>query len=238
MIVRNQAITKVNGITVDKTLMQSVNCNVMNYREVDYIVVHYTGNSKDTALSNARYFVSKRTSSAHFFVDETSIYQSVEMKNKAWHCGTSTNVYYHPGCRNANSIGIEMCCSGSFTVSEKTKENTAQLIAELCKMLGIGSDKVKDKVVRHWDVTHKQCPMQMAGYYNDEWTKFQNRIRQILDGEDNEVVEESVVIVNDKEIKVERILKNGTNYVKIRDIANALGLQIGNKGSIPVLKTK
>lgn len=56
--------------------------------------------------------------------------------------------------------------------------------------------------------------------------------------EDDEMVEKSKVIVNGKEVAVERILKNGTNYVKIRDIANALGMEVSASGSIPVLKTK
>ena len=53
-----------------------------------------------------------------------------------------------------------------------------------------------------------------------------------------EVVETSKVIVNGKEVPVQRILKDGTNYVKIRDIANALNMEISSNGSIPVLKTK
>ena len=46
------------------------------------------------------------------------------------------------------------------------------------------------------------------------------------------------MIINGKEIEVERILKNGTNYVKIRDIAKALELDVSNKGNIPILSKK
>lgn len=55
---------------------------------------------------------------------------------------------------------------------------------------------------------------------------------------DDEMVEQSKIIVNGKEIAVKRILKDGTNYIKIRDIADALGYTIGNNGSIPVLVKK
>ena len=45
-------------------------------------------------------------------------------------------------------------------------------------------------------------------------------------------------IVDGKEVPVERILKNGTNYVKIRDVAAALGLEVGNQGNVAVLRRK
>lgn len=56
--------------------------------------------------------------------------------------------------------------------------------------------------------------------------------------EDDEMIEKSKVIVNGREVTVERILKNGTNYIKIRDIANALGMEVSAQGNIPVLKSK
>lgn len=55
---------------------------------------------------------------------------------------------------------------------------------------------------------------------------------------DDEMIEKSKMIINGKTVEVERILKNGTNYVKVRDVANALGLEISAQGNIPVLKTK
>ena len=56
--------------------------------------------------------------------------------------------------------------------------------------------------------------------------------------EEREMVEKSKIIVDGKEIAVERILKNGTNYVKVRDLAAALDLDVGNKGNIAVLTHK
>ena len=55
---------------------------------------------------------------------------------------------------------------------------------------------------------------------------------------EKEVVEKSKIIVDGKEVAVERILKDGTNYVKVRDIAAALDLEVGNKGNIAVLTHK
>ncbi len=148
-------------------------------RTVSYIVIHYTGNKQDTALANAKYFqTAGRGTSAHFFVDEGSIFQSVRLSDRAWHCGAKA--YFHPVCRNSNSVGVEMCCSGNFRVSEKTKENAAQMCAYLCKELNIPAADVDKYVLRHWDVTRKQCPAQMCGTDNAEWKAFKERVKTIL----------------------------------------------------------
>jgi len=52
---------------------------------------------------------------------------------------------------------------------------------------------------------------------------------------DDEMIENSKVIVNGKEIPVRRILKDGTNFIAIRDLANIFGAKVGAKGNIPVL---
>ncbi len=167
-------------------IVHSLPCNPGNYdsmssREVSYIVLHYTGNQADTARANAQYFHNNNGiwASAHFFVDESCLYQSVNLRDMAWHCGTD-GTYYHPSCRNWNSIGVEMCTSGEYRVSPKTKENAAQLCASLCILLGIGPESVDKYVLRHWDVTHKNCPAQMAGAQNEEWQAFKARVKTIL----------------------------------------------------------
>lgn len=175
-------ITSVNGIAINR----SKKCNSSNYTNIEsriiaYLVFHYTGNKdKDTASANANYFMNNANigSSAHYLVDNTSIWQSVNINDRAWHCGTS-GTYYHSACRNTNSIGIEMCCTaGNYRISDKTKENAAQLGAALCKYFGITD--VDKYVLRHYDVTHKSCPAQMAGDDNLEWIAFKNRIKEIL----------------------------------------------------------
>ena len=172
----------INGITVNS----SIKCHKVNYnncasRKVEYIVMHYTGNSKDNAKNNANYFATgSRKASAHFFVDDANIYQSVELRDVAWHCGTS-GTYYHKACRNSNAFGIEMCCTaGNYKISKKTLENSAYLCANLCKKLGISADQVDTYVVRHYDVTHKSCPAQMAGSSNAEWKAFKEDVKRIL----------------------------------------------------------
>lgn len=177
-------IASVNGISINRTKP----CNFTNFsnkdsRNVEYVVFHYTGNSKDSAWANVNYFMgANRDASAHYFVDDENIYQSVDVNDVAWHCGAYT--YYHASCRNSNSIGIEMCCTaGNYKVGPAALENAAQLGAALCKYLGITD--VDKYIVRHYDVSHKKCPAQMAGASNAEWDAFKARIKAIL----NPVVE-------------------------------------------------
>lgn len=56
--------------------------------------------------------------------------------------------------------------------------------------------------------------------------------------EEAEVITKGKVIVNGVEYEVERILNNGTNYIKIRDIARILGLEVGFTGNTPILNSK
>ena len=70
---------------------------------VRYLVIHYTANDGDTARGNAAYFARENGghTSAHYFVDEKEVWQSVKEGDTAHHCGAKS--YRHPHCRNHNS---------------------------------------------------------------------------------------------------------------------------------------
>ena len=121
---------------------------------ISYIVIHYTANSGDTAQNNLDYFARTKTgTSAHYFVDENEVCQSVKDMDVAWHCGRSDGQYKHPYCRNSNSIGIEMCNSLK-AVPEAVKQRTADFVRELMSRYGVPVQNV----LRHYDVTGKRCP--------------------------------------------------------------------------------
>ena len=184
-------IKQFNGIDID-TSIQSSSANYYTYssRVVKFIVIHYTGNAKDTAKANATYFHNgSRGASAHLFTDDDSCYQSVALNNAAWAVG-GTSVYKHADCRNKNSISIEMCCSGNSIVSEKTINNTAYLCAELCKYIGITADTVDIFVLRHYDVWDKQCPAQWATKNSASWTTFKEKVKAILRNEEGLTMEQ------------------------------------------------
>lgn len=184
-------IKQFNGIDID-TSIQSSSANYYTYssRVVKFIVIHYTGNKKDTAKNNATFFHNgARKSSANYFMDEAECYQSVALNNAAWAVG-GTSVYKHADCRNKNSISIEMCCSGNSIVSEKTINNTAYLCAELCKYIGITADTVDIFVLRHYDVWDKQCPAQWATENSAGWTTFKEKVKAILRNEEGLTMEQ------------------------------------------------
>ncbi len=141
--------------------------------QIRYLVIHYTGNCGDTAKGNCLYFQgANRHASAHYFVDENGVWQSVEDKNRAWHCGSETGKYFHPSCRNANSIGIEVCMlDKSGQVRQDSIRQAEQLARTLMQKYGIPPAQV----VRHYDVTHKICPAPMV---NDPalWNAFREAL--------------------------------------------------------------
>ena len=153
-----------------KKNITEVNRTVKPERDIKYIVVHYTGNKGDTAYNNTKYFKTvNRSASAHYFVDEREVWQCVEDKNIAWHCGTNRK-YYHADCRNVNSIGVEMC--NSVSKNEAVERNTAELVRYLVKKYKLNSDRI----LRHYDVTHKQCPLTMID--ESEWQKFKDSLKE------------------------------------------------------------
>lgn len=151
------------------------NRTVSNNRKIKYIVIHYVG-AVSSAKANSNYFKSTyRGASAHYFVDENSIYQVVEDKDIAWHVGAK--YYKHLNCRNSNSIGIEMCCyrksDGTLDVSEKIIARTVELTKELMKKYNIPVQNV----LRHYDVTGKNCPAPMVSN-SARWTNFISKLNK------------------------------------------------------------
>ncbi len=46
--------------------------------QIQYLVIHYTGNDGDKTAGNAAYFQSRTVGAgAHYFVDDTTVYRSV-----------------------------------------------------------------------------------------------------------------------------------------------------------------
>ena len=191
--------------------------HVSNYSKgrhtaIKYLVLHYTANNGDTALSNCKYFSgANRNASSHYLVDEKGVYRSVRDMNVAWHCG-STNGYKHKYCRNTNSIGIEMCSrkdkNGKFYIKEETIVNAIELTKQLMKKYNIPIENV----LRHYDVTGKICPRPFVENLED-WKQFKDRLEE-------EMVKNIQIKLNGKIKTVEAINKNGFNFVKLRDVAD------------------
>ena len=145
-----------------------------------FLVYHFTANDGDKAVNNGRYFGNNANlkASAQYFVDDDVIVQSVEDEYVAYAVGgkklSGNGGKYHGVCTNYNSINIELCDTnknGKLDLSNKTRENAIELGKTLVKKYGIP----KERVIRHYDVTGKNCP---AYFVKDEksWKEFVNEI--------------------------------------------------------------
>ena len=154
-----------------KEYLTKVNFTKGYNKKNKYLIIHYVG-AVSSALNNAKYFNSVyRDASANYFVDDNNIYRVVKDEDIAWHVGAKK---YYNSCRNYNSIGIEMCCfnnNGTLDITEKTIQNTAELTKELMKKYNIPLENV----VRHYDVTRKDCPAPFVKDVN-RGNNFKNRL--------------------------------------------------------------
>lgn len=145
---------------------------------IKFIVIHYVGSgdsSAGSALANCKYFAGgNRNASAHYFIDDSSIYEYANpSKHATWHCGDGKGKYKVDGIAitNANSIGIEVCINGNKPFTEEETKRLTWLVQKLMKEYKIPAQRV----VRHYDASRKQCPL----YYvknPSKWTELHKRI--------------------------------------------------------------
>ena len=151
---------------------------------IKYIVIHYTANDGDSDEGNGNYFANNKVyASAHYFVDGDSVTQSVPDDYIAYsvgdkkysNCNKTGGGKFYGQCTNANSISIELCdevrnCKYDFT--KATIENVVELTKSLMKKYGVDINRV----IRHFDVTGKNCPAPFVD--NAKWTEFKNIITE------------------------------------------------------------
>lgn len=159
-----------------------------NASQIRYLVYHYTGNDGDRAANNAKYFQNNIVkASAHYFVDDTTVWRSVPDLKVAWSVGGSkyANADKTGGgtmygvITNTNSLSIEMCDTirnGVYQASEATLANAAALGRALMEKYGIPIENV----YRHFDVTGKHCPSYLVSAR--KWAEFKKRLEvKIMD---------------------------------------------------------
>lgn len=215
---------------INKLLAHSSNFTVGRKQSIKYLVIHYTANNGDLAKGNCNYFkTGNRGASAHYFVDENEVWQSVEDKDTAWHCGTK-GTYYHKYCRNENAIAIELCSEkdnkGSYYFNEETIKNAIELTKYLMKKYNIPVENV----VRHYDVTRKNCP---APFVNNSvaWNNFKNKLKG-----DNYMKVKRIVEFNGVRKELNAINDNGKNYYSVTEIAELMGKKTEYDGTTKVTR--
>ncbi len=149
--------------------------------DIEYIVIHDTGNTSRGADADRHYSFfdgGNRNSSADIFVDDCKILKVNDYyTGYTWHCGDGKGRY---GITNANSVGVELCvnCDGDY---DRAMENMTEIVRQLMAELNIDADHV----VRHYDASRKNCPQSMNGGTWAKWYEWKERL-----GEDMEKITE------------------------------------------------
>lgn len=136
------------------------------------VVIHYVANKETTASQNRGYFEGlkdekKDSKSSHFIIGlDGEVLQIVPLDEIAY---ASNN-------RNSDTISIELCHpddTGAFT--EATYRSLVRLTAWLCQEFRLNQ---KD-VIRHHDVTGKNCPKYFVEH-EDAWNAFRRDVKLAL----------------------------------------------------------
>ena len=151
----DQQIIKVDGDSRRGVMLEGVR----------NIVIHYVGNPGTTAQQNRDYYASRSSDvSSHFVIGlKGEIIQCIPLHEKS----SASN---H---RNKDTISIEVCHpdeSGKFT--DAAYQSLVMLTAWLLDVCDLDSDDV----IRHYDITGKQCPLYFVTH-EDAWEQFKQEIK-------------------------------------------------------------
>ena len=150
---------------------------------LDYIVIHYLANPKTTAQENHDYFESLKdlqnvSMSANYIVG---------IEGEIIHCVPDDEVAYASNSANSYSISIENChLDKTGRLTEKTYQSLVNLTAYLSEYYGLG----RDQIIRHYDVTGKDCPKYFVDH-PDKWEAFLDDVMQVREDCRREAEEEA-----------------------------------------------
>lgn len=142
-------------------------------QQINGIVIHYTANPGSTAQQNHDYFEGLKDSqstkaSSHFIIG---------LDGEVIQCIPSSEWAYASNNRNSDTLSIECCHpdeSGQFT--DATYQSLVQLTGWLCHRFGLSSEDV----IRHYDVTGKDCPKYFVEH-EDAWVQFRQDVQDYAD---------------------------------------------------------
>lgn len=142
-------------------------------KKITGVVVHYTANPGATAMDNRNYFENLKDS------HETKVSSNfvVGLEGEIVQCVPTWAEAYASNSRNIDTVSIECCHpdeSGKF--NDKTYQSMVELSAWLC----LKFDLDENDVIRHYDVTGKDCPKYFVE--NEKaWERFRKDVGKQLD---------------------------------------------------------
>ena len=128
------------------------------------IVIHYTANPGATAMNNRDYFEGLKES----HITKASSNFIVGLDGEIVQCVPTWEMAYASNNRNIDTISVE-CCHPDET--GKFNKKTYQSMIDLCAWLCLKFDLQENDVIRHYDVTGKNCPKYFVEN-EDAWKQF------------------------------------------------------------------
>lgn len=131
------------------------------------VVIHYVGNPATTAMGNRNYFNQPTTAVVSHFV--------VGLDGEVVQCLPLHERSVASNQRNRDTISIEVCHpddSGKFNAA--TYASLVRLTAWLCDL----GDLDADDVIRHYDITGKECPRYYVRH-PDAWEQLRDDIQAV-----------------------------------------------------------
>lgn len=135
----------------------------------DGLVIHWTGNINNgaNALANANFFYGRSGTygSAHYCLDSRVIYRVIPENEMAYQVGAKKYYTKRFGTYpNRNLIGLEISVNMDTDWTD-TYNHAVRFAAAVCK--AHGWKKASTALVRHYDVTRKDCPLMWTPYVSD-----------------------------------------------------------------------
>lgn len=141
--------------------------------EIKGIVVHYTANPGSTAQQNRDYFEGLSQSGSTY----ASSHFIIGLDGEIVQCVPCNEIAYASNSRNEDTISIECCYQDE---SGKFNGNTYETLISLVTWLMGRYDLSVDDVIRHYDVTGKNCPKYFVEN-EDAWDKFKSDLLIYID---------------------------------------------------------
>lgn len=135
-----------------------------------YIVIHYTANPGSTAQNNRDYFENLK--------DTQQTYASAQfvigLEGEIIQCVPCDEMSYCSNSLNEICISIEMCHPDEWgNFNDATYNNCVYLVAHLMNYYHMDMDQL----IRHYDVTGKNCPRYFVEH-EDRWDMFKGFVEQ------------------------------------------------------------
>lgn len=185
------------------------------------VVMHWTATPGASALNERNYFngaciAAERYASAHYFVDRNEVQQIIPENEVAYHAHDGNRCYVSFLKPNANTtaIGVEMCVEKNGNIHGDTVQNAAELVADVCKRYGLSTDNI----VRHYDVTNKNCP---APWVSDssKLAAFRKKVESLLG---NQTVAKTTAATSQSSKSTGTILKKGSSGSSVKTLQKRL----------------